>query len=307
MNRANIVFACDDNYAMPFAVALESLLSNKINSTFYNILCLVPSDFSSKNIEKINQVYTKYENFGLSFYNMKDNYKDASSQVDYISHVTCYRLSLPSILHQESRCLYIDVDTIITEDLYEIYQMDMQDNYLAAVREPDIRVEGLDKYFNAGVLLMNLEQLRKDNKEEEFKSLIPKNFKLLDQDIVNVACEKRIVQIDYRYNHMTSYLNYKDLNILLKRAIQQGVYGQSTFEHPAIIHYNAPYKPWLIKGVLDGGVWDTYYQMTAYGDITLTRTNNNVLKFYRLFVWFKKIPLLSALFHFARGIVFKHK
>jgi len=90
MKKIPVVFACDDNYAMPFAVAVESLLANKDDSTFYDIYCLVPEALSNDNLEKLKQLDIKYTNFRLTYITPDKHLKDIKVAAG-LSYVTYYR------------------------------------------------------------------------------------------------------------------------------------------------------------------------------------------------------------------------
>ena len=68
-------------------------------------------------------------------------------------------LAYPDIFREEDRVLRLDDDTIIMEDIGELFDMDMEDNYTAMVEEP-VRGKFPFRYFNAGVCLMNLKKFR---------------------------------------------------------------------------------------------------------------------------------------------------
>ena len=112
-----------------------------------------------------------YNNCHVELINMKDKYSSASVR-SYLATPTYYRLSLPSLLPQYNKVLYLDGDTIIRKDLWSMYNIDVSDYYIGAVIDQfiigwsnrgrqdyakELGIKEAEQYVNAGVLLMNLE------------------------------------------------------------------------------------------------------------------------------------------------------
>ncbi|MDR0618122.1 MAG: hypothetical protein LBG23_05145 [Endomicrobium sp.] len=61
-----------------------------------------------------------------------------------------------------------------------------------------------DIYINAGVLLLNLKNLRADNVNKSWINLAEKeSFPFHDQDIINLTCKGKIVFLPPEYNFAT--------------------------------------------------------------------------------------------------------
>ena len=139
----------------------------------------------------------------VTFVDMKDCFKDLVMTHDFISYPTYFRLLVCDLLPDYDKCIYLDIDTIVLEDLSLFYAQDIEDFYLAGVRAAgyqfnavhNIRRLGLpdvSDYINAGVLLMNLKKLRQDTMSKKFLDLIKEKYHDQDQDILNVACYGKI-------------------------------------------------------------------------------------------------------------------
>ena len=125
----------------------------------------------------------------MIFYNM-GNLFSAFKRTRF-SEVTFFRLLAPLFIPEE-RIIYLDSDVLAFEDLSEMYQLDMYDNYIYGFL--DLLSNGIDylglksdKYVNAGVLLINLDLIRKNKKYKELLSMKIYNKKLNnnDQTIIN--------------------------------------------------------------------------------------------------------------------------
>lgn len=107
-----------------------------------------------------------------------------------------------SLLPEEDRIIQLDVDTIVNGDLSPLWKMDLDGKYLAACEETRsaYRPYGPD-YYNIGVAVFNLTEIRKDGKEEEVINLL--NAELLpfvDQDAWNRVAAGKIADLDSKYN-----------------------------------------------------------------------------------------------------------
>lgn len=110
-------------------------------------------------------------------------------------------LALPEIFPEESRVLRMDDDTIVEHDIGELFDIDMEDNYVAMVEEP-IRSRHPFKYFNAGVTLMDLDKFRRTGIHKKMIDMANrKALSAIDQDAINVFCQGQILELDAKWNH----------------------------------------------------------------------------------------------------------
>lgn len=151
-----------------------------------------------------------------------------------------------------SRALYLDPDMVILSSLEELYHMDMGDSFFAAARSINHISEALFKkrlhmdresrYFNSGVLLMNIDLLRREQREQEVFDFMNSNqakLVLPDQDILNALYANRTILLDpIRYNFDVRY--YPALHALSLGKISVESIPEST----CIVHYCGKHKPW---------------------------------------------------------------
>ena len=163
-----------------------------------------------------------------------------------------YRIFAAKYLPESlDRILYLDPDLIVNKPLDALYNTEMGLNYFAAASHTgrmlrmlnEIRLDMPDEspYINSGVMLMNLNLLRREQDRDEVYDYISthKNKLILpDQDIISGLYGDRIIPLDpYRYN-MT-----ERLFILHRQNI--GFMGVDWVrENSAIIHYCGRNKPW---------------------------------------------------------------
>ena len=116
------------------------------------------------------------------------------------SYMTMLRCALGTMLPDEERVLWLDCDTIVNEDITDLFETDLSGYYYAGVIEPS-KSKDVFRYINAGVLLCNLVLLRGLYKEQEMIAFLNScKFNWVDQDVINLLCQGRIRVIESVYN-----------------------------------------------------------------------------------------------------------
>ncbi len=280
--RIPIALATDENYAMPTAVAMTSILENAAKNTFYDFYILAPADFSTQTVQKIALIKAAYPHCDIHFIDMKDSFDDTLMRVSHITKPTCYRLLLGELLLQYDKCIYLDGDIIVCTDLTEFYSTDLEGYYLGGIRDFDFndpsqnhderyQETGLcaeNSYINAGVLLMNLKKIRRDGLTETFLMEIKKGYLFLDQDVLNITCQNKIRYLPVKYNLMNYLFLYPDRKPY--RIYPKGEFDEAK-NNPAIIHYAAHLKPWLYYGLKFDAAWHRYFSLSVFKSQPLKR------------------------------------
>ena len=270
----NIVLATNDKFIKQAATTVMSIHKNSKKDSLIGINIL-HSDITQKNQNIMKDMVKDMENISeLNFVDMKQfvtkNFFDKYLvEEDYISSETYYRLFIPNIFSQYDKVLYLDSDIVVCEDLTELYNTDIDNLYAGVVsvykyffkkvlnlnNDKIISEEYLANklnilnktYFNAGVLLLNLNEMRKDNiKEKSFKFLF-ENYPLLyqDQDILNSLFNNKIKFLDRRYN-----VYYRHF-----------LYNKPT----TILHFAGSQKPWNFYKLNEGfELYWKYFKLTPF-------------------------------------------
>lgn len=164
------------------------------------------------------------------------------------SQATMYRLLLPDIILQE-KVLYLDADTLVVANLEEFYNQELS-NYVVGVQDVKISNRHLrsigymdkSRYLNAGVLIFNLELIRKQGLQKTWDYLARnKSYNANDQDIINITCGKCKDVVPNKYNSGLS----------------------CGFDAtPSIVHFDGPKDPWVDKHPLSSYwyVWQSLYE-----------------------------------------------
>lgn len=257
-----IFFTVDDVYIPFLAVALESLIDNSSKNYYYAIKIL-HTNISDENKQKIEKY--QRDNVNIEFVNLNyyiERVKDKLYTRDYYTQTTYFRLFIPDLYPQYSKALYLDCDITIIGDVAELYHTDIGNNLVAgipdgAVQTIDVFKEYVEKvvgvrdynnYFNAGILLMNLGELRNYKFQEKFLYLLEnEKFKVAqDQDYLNRLCKGRVKIVNKEWNAMPM----PELGI--------------PAEDVKIVHYNLNAKPWHYDTILYQEFFWKYAEKTEF-------------------------------------------
>ena len=105
---------------------------------------------------------------------------------------------LPSYVDQ---VLWLDPDTVVLDDISDLWTVDLSNHYFAAVEETRNHNHTLRPYFNAGVMLMNLKKMAEDGKAQEIIDEINTvHYEHLEQDVLNYLCRYHIRRLPSAYS-----------------------------------------------------------------------------------------------------------
>ena len=182
--------------------------------------------------------------------------------------VAYFRLFLPEFFDGEARCLYLDSDLVITRPLADLYDTDMDGMCIAGVtdrlclEEPHLRRLkdewgiGAGYYINAGVVLMNLKEIRASGGDREALELAyHKPFRYLDQDVLNQVYRDKVRLLPKTYNVFPD--DRKEDLAFLRGLLPdlEDLFPDQALADPAIVQYIGEQKPWAAQGVPYEASW----------------------------------------------------
>ena len=257
-----IFFAVDDNYAPYLAVAMRSLIDNASPDYQYNIYILIEK-LSQESLANLKAMAT--DNVSVETIDVcakLDALSDMLHLRDYYTKTTYYRFFIPALFPQYGRGIYLDCDIVVTGDVAQLYNVPLGDRMLAAAPEEVMGIVDVfgtyveavldiprSEYFSAGILVMNLEKMRRVALEEQFVELLGhRTFRVTqDQDYLNVLCRGDVLLLDTSWN---------------KTACHEA----GEVESVNIVHYKINWKPWHYRGVrFEDDFWQ-YADKTPYAD-----------------------------------------
>ena len=269
--QIHIVFATDDNYAQHCAVTMASILMNSDNTSYFHFHIL-DGGISAESKQKMEYA-KKFRAFTIQYYDMKVyDFSKFPLNRPWISVSTYYRLVLPQLLSKDiDKALYLDCDMVVERDIKELWNIDIS-KYSAAVVEDDCSKDNIkrmqlpakNKYFNAGMILFNLKEIRKRDFTNDCIEYFIKNehrITLQDQDILNGVLNGKCKYVSQAWN--TNFPIYQGSNpeqhyFTRKEEIEECC-------RPGIIHYTtADSKPWAnINKNMASEYWK-YFKYTGF-------------------------------------------
>ncbi len=266
-----VFYACDNEFVRFTIVSLHSLMQNADQNRKYHVHIL-HTDISVENQERLMGMRT--DNFEIYLEDVRERVHEIGGNLPlrhYYSMTTYYRMFIAEMFSQYEKALYIDSDTIVQGDISNLYDMQLENNLVGAVVEQVMvqtevygtyceTVCGIDrnKFFNAGILLINCELFREENILNRFKELLY-TYRFIvtqDEDYLNVLCKDRVCYLPGEWN--------------------VPIFGEIKYakEDICIFHYIMVSKPWHYADCRFAEVFWNYAKKTCVYDEIKQILNN---------------------------------
>lgn len=232
-NIQHIFFCADRKYLPCTSATMASVLANSQPNSrqFFHIISDDITDADVTKLKELNNIkaceivahlikredFEQYKNMDFGYFNIN----------------TLYRFKITDFQPQNcAKVLYLDGDMIVTGPLDELFTLDLTGYYAGVVEEKNaIQVQNLQlkggRYFNAGMLILNLNELKNHNLLTEALDYYRKNRERIlfhDQDILNGLWDNKVKFLEQKYN-VPSFVK--------------------KFPNPLVIHYTGfVKKPW---------------------------------------------------------------
>lgn len=281
-----IFYSCDEKYAPLAMISMASIL---FNTKSYIDFYVLHNNVTEKTINKFYMLSDKFHNFSLKFINV--NTSEYFDKIELRNHVTnsCFsRFLIPSLEPKLDKVIYLDCDTIILQDIEQLYNQELNGYPLGAVVSQDF-LDFPDKkqevykaallspthlYFNSGVLLIDIQKWIQGNalqKLLEAEKVTAETRYFNDQDILNNAFDSNFQPLDLKFNVRTSLFTMYEIHDI------------------AIRHFTGNLKPWVKIGFMIPHASDFWFyaQMTPVFAETLINAigelpNINVNKVFEI-------------------------
>lgn len=117
------------------------------------------------------------------------------------THIGLIRVALSKVFPKLNKILTIDCDTIVVRDVSDLWDIPLHGYYCAAVREPILSGRSGGLYANAGVMMLNLDRIRADGKDDEMIDMLNRQTcYFVAQDAMNHCFRGVIKEISSDYN-----------------------------------------------------------------------------------------------------------
>lgn len=256
----DIVFATSDLYSRPALVTIKTLLMNNTDVEKLDIY-YVENGVSDENKKLIHDLVEEYQR-NITFIPMPEEYLKIKGlmRTNAIVYSYCY---FQDILPQSvEKVILLEGDSMVTDDLTEMYSVDLDGYYLGAVDDLQSkwykRKLGMKEdsvYFNCGIMVLNLKKWRDDGISEKITKIIEKGdskFFYEVQDELNVLMEGQIKVLPPRFNCTTAIFLFDYKNMLRYRK-PSTLCSKKDFEEgkrrPLVVHFTKNQiiqpRPWI--------------------------------------------------------------
>lgn len=254
----HVAFACDANYVMPLAVAMCSAAANcrRDRRLVFHVFQTGIGEADRGKIER-SLKHTGFPELRVNWFEAPvDRLAGAKIVNKWLSSAALVRLLIPELLPPAvETVLYLDCDVVVDEDLAELWDTDLADKSLGAVRDtigwvsnPDGGVSNYRElgipadtpYFNSGVLLINVSKWRKNQTSERLLEYLWHHQAIIryeDQEVLNAVLYDDWIELDFRWNWQ-----------IIWRGVRLGTHKMAWVPERArksIVHFITAEKPWL--------------------------------------------------------------
>lgn len=254
-----IFLAADDKYVKYMMVTIKSIITNATAKHQYR-LHILHTDISEESQSIVKKMETS--NCKIFFVDVSDELKKIEKKIslrDYYTSTTYYRVFIADLFPEYDKVVYVDSDTIVRADIAGLFNYSLGKNYIGAVRDQLVvqeeiygnyveKVLGISRgaYFNAGVVLINCEQFRKNHMLKEFVDLLNTYTFVVaqDQDYLNILCKEHVLWVDPRWN------------------VQMMGEIPCEKDRVKLVHYNLAAKPWHYRDCRMGEYFWEYARQT---------------------------------------------
>lgn len=259
-----VVLASNENGVLPLSVTLFSLVDSAQDSTVYDIV-VCSEGVSQESRDSLTAIVKRVSGrHNVRFIDMEGVYREYGELGKSCGNwplSTWARVFVAEMLQDVERVLYIDIDMLVCDDCSCLFTLDMKGAVAGVVYESisakdhnHNKVLGIPElyqgYFNAGTLLIDLNEFRRNRWGErilDFAREHADDLSYPDQDSMNAVMYEHLFRLHPRWNWndiaTRRLLNHKsNTNTLIRAATFKEVVEASYY--PGIIHFCGRYKPW---------------------------------------------------------------
>lgn len=275
MKKIHIAASCNTNFVPHLAALLVSILDNCSAEDCAFRFYVVDDDIAPESKELLRSTVSKYPAcHTLTFFKIDPHEFDHVVISERIPQTAYYRIKIPELFRGEDvdKILYLDCDMIALQDIDELWETELGDQMLAAVEDAGFhqRLEKMgiqaksNRYFNSGLMLINVKQWLAEGITEQVFEYIqqnPEKLRFHDQDALNAILHDRWVPLHPKWNAQKYILAHETVHPNRKGKKEYA----ETRQQPYIIHYTGRHKPWdKRQNVPAGKLYQKYSHMTDF-------------------------------------------
>lgn len=245
-NEIDVAFGIDANFVPHAAAVIASVVHYAPQARFRFIVLHTDVDEETRARVETIAPQSRFE-----WIEVGDNDVPPFASRMHFTRATLFRMGLEKLAPADChRAIYLDADITLLADVRKLWTTDLEGAPIGAVHDPNVDAAefaerwSLDKtgdYFNAGILLVDLDRVRAEKlftKAVAFLAEHAHNLPWNDQDALNWACWGRWRKLDSVWNVQRAMAISDSA---AKLPPEQRIDGR----RPAIIHFTGREKPWI--------------------------------------------------------------
>lgn len=214
-----------------------------------------------------------------------EKYSGLEKSYSSVSKSSLLKFSIPDFLQEIDKALYVDGDILVLKDISKIFEYDISDVYAAVIKDgPKDKIEGgkkhayygEPKYFNSGVMYLNLKKMREDKMSHKLIDFRLNEYNyFMDQDAFNQVFNGKVKYLSVLYDFMLHLISYRNTKYSIEQLVDfyelksyQNI--DDLFNDIVILHYTF-YKPWKYYDVPFNEIWMEYYKKSPLFNEKLQR------------------------------------
>ena len=259
----NFLYVSDDKYSYIAGISMMSLIDSHDDNTDINIF-LVNDGIECDNLKKIYSICSKDNVYlhliDFSTYKSVFDFETNSAKwgKNVFARLICGHLFSD---YNIDRVIYLDCDTLVLKSLVELWEMDINENIIAAVNESmgylHKRLIGLSNdipYCNSGVILIDVNKWKKNNIDEKIIDFLGSRriLEYPDEAAMNNVLQGKIQYLPAKYNatSLTFYFTAGELKKYRKSSTNNSIRDHlMAFENPIVVHFTSTFldvRPWMV-------------------------------------------------------------
>lgn len=273
--KNHIVLISDDNYVLPTAVCIQSIIDNALDNTENFVIHVCTMGLTKENTKKLLALSKSACEIRIDVFDKEKDALDLKigkiTQKTHVSPSALIKFELANHFFTIDKLLYLDSDIIIKAPINKLFTIDIENYYLAASMEMWKYVQNLwytpnnklEFYFNSGVMLLNLKEMRLNKVSDllwDYKINHAKS-KLMDQESFNEVCKNAVKPISIKWNFNPLFNKPHYLKIINKAFEENYNSLNELLKDVKIIHYvGKTDKPWIYRTAQMREFWQCYYE-----------------------------------------------
>lgn len=281
-DKKAVVLAADFSNLDQVVTTMKSICYHNRSVRFY----IINKDFPK---EWFIQLNSRLRDFDSEIINCRVTSKEISRYKTDISYTVYLRYFVADFV-KEDKALYLDYDLVVTKNLDDLFNIDLQDYPLAAIRDYGGKVYYGREIFNAGVLLINNRVWKQEQLPQRLIDLTNEwhdKADQVDQLVLNKLFENRWVELDFDNNYIVGHKQFTDYKL------------PKSQDYPGVIRYLSNRKPWEELGIQAyRNVWWYYHNL----EWTELGQNYHLHSLKKAHIYPQKLPFTCLIYTFSDRI-----